>query len=66
MDKVNSGLKLIKYRDPESIGFLYFWTENQEGIDVHVSPMFNTEDDAKIWLKELIEKVNHACRNRTL
>ena len=66
MDRANSGLKLVKYRDTESPQYLYFWTENRDGIEVHVSPMFDSEVDAKVWFQVLMEKVKDACTYRPL
>jgi hypothetical protein len=66
MDRANSLLKLVRYRDPESSEYLYFWTDNQDGVNVHVSPMFDNQEDAEVWFKELMEKVKNACTYRPL
>lgn len=66
MDRANSGLKLIRYRDGESADYLYFWTEMRGDVQVHVSPMFESQSDAEVWFKELMEKVKNACTHRTL
>ena len=41
-------MTLIKYRDPESPDYIWFWT-----VDGHqVSPVFTDEDSAVVWGKE--------------
>lgn len=51
-------LELIRYRGGEDSDYLYFWTEKQGNTAVHVSPMFENEEDAWKWYKDFEEKVN--------
>jgi hypothetical protein len=53
LDKIKTllGIKpkaitLIKYRDPESPDYIYFWVDSK---DKQVSPAFSNENDAIIW-----------------
>lgn len=59
-------LSLVRYRDPESPEYLYFWTEKQGETYVHVSPMFDDFESADQWYKELMEKFENARRYWTL
>lgn len=52
---------LVRYRDPESSSYLYFWTERREGVDVHVSPMFDDEQSAADWLDTINGAVRDIC-----
>lgn len=56
-------LELIRYRGGEDSDYLYFWTERQGDTAVHVSPMFESEEEAIRWFKEFEEKVN-ACMSK--
>lgn len=51
-------LSLIRYRGGEDSDYLYFWTEQQGDTAVHVSPMFESQEEAVQWYKEFEEKVN--------
>lgn len=53
-------LKLIRYRGGQDADYLYFWTEQRGDVAVHVSPMFETQEDAMAWYNEIEEKVK-AC-----
>lgn len=55
-------LFLIRYRDPESGSYLYFWTEKQGETYVHVSPMFEHEEEAKAWYSKTIEQFEEALK----
>lgn len=59
-------LTLVRYRDPESSEYIYFWTEKQGKTYVHVSPMFDDFQSAHLWHKELMEKFEDARRYWTL
>lgn len=50
-------LELIRYRGGEDRDYLYFWTEKQGDTAVHVSPMFESKEEALVWYKEFEEKV---------
>lgn len=54
---------LVKYRDSEVNDHIYFWTELQGETWVHVSPMFETEEDARTWLDEMSLEVKHIWEN---
>lgn len=56
-------LKLIRYRGGEDSDYLYFWTERRGEVDVHVSPMFESQEDAMAWHDEFQEKVK-ACMSK--
>ena len=51
-------LELVRYRGDHDVEYLYFWTEKQGDTHVHVSPMFESEEEAAQWFKEFEEKVN--------
>lgn len=53
-------LKLVKYRGTEN-DYVYFWTELQNDIDVHVSPMFSSTEDAFRWIDEVKTEVKIIC-----
>ena len=50
-------LELIRYRGGEDSDYLYFWTEKQGDTFVHVSPMFESEEEAWAWYNEFDQKV---------
>lgn len=56
-------LELIRYRGSEDSDYLYFWTEKQGKTAVHVSPMFESEEEAWKWYREFEEKVK-ACMSK--
>lgn len=60
MDTKNTGLdlSLIRYRGGEDNDYLYFWTNKENGVDVHVSPMFESEEEAKAWIEDLKKRVD--------
>ena len=45
-------MNLVKYRDPESPDYIWFWINHSEEI---TSPVFTTEGDALEWLNEQID-----------
>lgn len=47
--KTKVNLKLVKYRDPESADYTFFWVNQKE---VQVSPNFENENAAIMWLSE--------------
>ena len=56
-------LELVRYRGGEDPDYLYFWTEKQGDTHVHVSPMFESEEEAWKWYREFEEKVK-ACMSK--
>ena len=56
-------LELIRYRGGEDSDYLYFWTERQRDTAVHVSPMFETREQAIKWYEELMAKYEAAVAN---
>lgn len=56
-------LTLVKYKDPESYEYNWFWTEKQGKTYVHSSPMFSNPDDAMDWHKDLMEKIESARKH---
>lgn len=57
---------LIKYRDSENNDYVYFWTELQDGTWVHVSPMFDAEEDAHLWIDDIMRETRGALHPRNL
>lgn len=53
-------LKLVKYRGEES-EYVYFWTERQGEVDVHMSPMFNDMNAAIAWMDSICNEVRKIC-----
>ena len=39
-------LKLVQYRDPEQLDYIYFWVNND---NIQVSPVFYNEGTALDW-----------------
>lgn len=50
-------LKLVRYRDEHDTGYLYFWTERRDKVDVHISPMFESEQDAQNWYNDITQRL---------
>lgn len=65
-NKSGLDLVLVRYRDPESPDYFYFWTEKQGQTYVHASPMFEDVEAAMVWHKTLMEKFENARRYWTL
>lgn len=49
-------LELIRYREAMDLDYIYFWTEKYNGQTV--SPIFEHEEDALSWYKDIMAKVN--------
>lgn len=52
--------KLIKYRGEEK-EYVYFWTELQGEVDVHISPMFHSTQEAVEWMHKIRCTVIDIC-----
>jgi hypothetical protein len=48
---MGSGLELVKYRDAGMSTYTYFWVIGTKCI----SPYFDSEADARVWLEGRIE-----------
>ena len=64
-NSVIGDLTLTKYKDPETLDSLYFWTERRGSINVHVSPMFNTVELANKWLDMIAEQSKQIFKGMT-
>lgn len=47
-------LTLVRYREDEDPNYIYFWVEKYNGE--RVGDVFENEEDALFWFKELQEK----------
>lgn len=54
-------LTLVRYREEFDQEYIYFWIEKYNGE--HVSPVFESEDDALFWYKEISEKMKNESQN---
>jgi hypothetical protein len=48
-------LELIQYRDAGMSTYTYFYIHSEKGVIL--SPYFDNEDDAKLWLQEQLQKL---------
>lgn len=55
-------LELIRYREAMDLDYIYFWTEKYNGQTV--SPIFEHEEDALSWYKEIMTKVEQVLCKR--
>ena len=54
-------LTLVRYKGFEDQEYCYFWTEKQHDVNVHMSPMFSSKDEAVLWLEEMMNEARKAC-----
>lgn len=54
-------LSMVRYRDDHDSEYIYFWIEkfNNEMI----SPVFESEEDALFWYKEMDQKMSTATKS---
>lgn len=54
-------LSMIRYRDDHDSEYIYFWIEkfNNE----MVSPVYESEEDAMKWYKDICGKMNNESQN---
>jgi hypothetical protein len=55
---IHLDMKLIRYRGGEDSDYVYFWTVNENGMEVHASPMFICEEDAIRWINNFNNEVD--------
>ena len=55
-------LELIRYREAMDVDYIYFWTEKYNGQTV--SPVFEHEEDALSWYKDVMTKVDVAYKQQ--
>lgn len=49
-------MKLVKYRDAGMHTYTYFYINAD---DKTISPFFNTDKEAEVWLKEQVDKFDN-------
>lgn len=49
-------LTLVRYREDQEEGYIYFWIEKYN--NERVSDIFETEEDALNWHKQIMEKTS--------